>query len=284
VRVRHRLIILAALAVLVLAATVPYGSTAAQTVADPSFYALTQSELPGGAEIIRSLVATNGAVAASNLQPGAPLPAGRLTGYYLEARTHTATGGTGSDLSYLVSFFNNSDDAQTAFNDQQTFWQHELASFGNSAFEENVGTFPAAHLYTLRDANGNTDSDLFFVRDSVLVEVSLADFNTLSRDERDALLLKIARTLESRTQGTPPPITPTDTASPTDTATPTIIPTPTRTPRPTATRKPIATPRKTPTHVPTRTPLPSYGHPVAEPLHCKKGYKVVHGKCKKAAD
>jgi hypothetical protein len=281
VRVRRRFVVVLALVVLLVAALAPRGATHAQTVTDPQFYALTQSELPAGAVITQSEVASNGAIIAGNLQPGAPGPGGWLTGYYLAARTSTPSGGTASVMSYLVSFFDSSDDSQYAFTAREAFWQNELATFGNNAYEENVGDFPAAHLYTLRDANNNTVSELFFVRDATLIEISLADYNTLSRDDRDSLLLSLAQTLLSRTLGTPAPITPTDTATPTITPTPTATLPPTATPKPTRTPKPTPTPRRVPTHTPTRTPLPSYGRPVQEPAKCKKGYKLVKGHCKK---
>jgi hypothetical protein len=281
VRVRRRFVVVLALMVLVVAAVVPRGSTQAQTVADPRFYALTQSELPPGAVITDSEIAKDGALIAGNLQPGAPGPGGWLTGYYLAARTSTPSGGTASVISYLVSFFDNSNDSQYAYSARQAFWQNELATFGNSAYEDNVGDFPAAHLYTLRDANGNTVSELFFVRNAVLVEISLADYNTLSRDERDSLSLSLAGALNSRLLGTPAPITPTDTDTPTVTPTLTATPLPTATPKPTRTPKPTPTPHRTATRTPTRTPIPNYGRPVQEPVKCKKGYKLVHGRCKK---
>jgi len=169
----------------------------AQTAQDPSFFALNQSELPVGFQVTDSRVATNGIVIGQNLQPGKPLPDGRITGYFLRAHVLTSTGGTASILSYLASIFVSNNAAQAAFSDQHDFWQGEVANFGNSAYEEDLGSFFLAHLYTLRYANGNTDSELFFQRGSVFFEVTLQNFGTLSRDQRKAMLLGVAQTLES---------------------------------------------------------------------------------------
>lgn len=277
---RRRIGLVVALLALALAVA-PRGMSVAQTVDDPSFYALTAAELPPGAQIVDSRVATNGAVIEQHLQSGKPLPDGRLTGYYLQARTFTPSGGVESIITYLVSIFDSNRSAQAAFASQQEFWQGELASFGSSAYEDDLGTFFLAHLYTLRDANGNTDSELFFQRGAVLFEVSLQNFGTLSRDDRRALLLGLAGTLESRFNGTPAPFTPTATA------TPTVTPTPTATPRPTATRRPRATPKPTATRTPRPTPRPTarrtqgYGRPIPERPRCRRGYRFIRGHCKK---
>jgi cell division septation protein DedD len=257
----------------------PWRASVAQTVPDPSIFALYPFELPAGAQIVDSRVATNGAVIDQHLQSGRPLPDGRVTGYYLQAKTLTASGGTASVISYLASIFTTNRTAQDAFADQQDFWQSEVVNFGNSAYEEDLGDFFLAHLYTLRDANGNTDSELFFQRGAVFIEVTLQNFGTLSRDERKALLLGIAHTLESRANGTPAPLTPTVTDTPLPTATATVTPKPTRTPRPTATPTRV---KRVPTRTPTPTPQTAYGHPVQESVHCKKGYRLVHGRCTKA--
>jgi hypothetical protein len=265
----------------------PLRQIEAQSAQDPAFFALNQSELPSGFQITDSRVATNGTVIEQNLQPGKPLPDGRVSGYFLQARAVTATGGTASILSYLVSIFVSNNAAQEAFSDQHDFWQSEVASFGASAYEEDLGSFFLAHLYTLRDANGNTDSELFFQRGTIFFEVTLQNFATLSRDQRKAMLLAIAQSLESRSEGTPAPQTPTITPTPLPTATST------RAPRPTATAKPRRTSAAKPTPTrpkPTRTPSTQltptssgtgYGHPVKEGLHCKKGHKLVGTRCRR---
>lgn len=272
----HRAFFLFALAVAALGVA-PLRSTVAQTVPDPSIYALSQFELPPGAQILDSRVATNGSVIDQHLQQGKPLPDGRITGYYLLARTLKDSGGVASVLSYLASVFSSNRDAQQAFVDQQDFWQNEVLTLGPNAYEEDLGDFFLAHLYTLRDANGNTDSELFFQRGAVFFEVSLQNFGTLSRDDRKALLLNIAHTLESRAEGTPPPTTPTVTNTPMPTATRTATPRPTRTPKPTATRI-----RTKPRARASATAMPAYGHPVLERGRCKKGYKLVRGHCTKS--
>jgi hypothetical protein len=266
----------------------PLRQMEAQTAQDPSFFALNQSELPDGFQITDSRIATNGTVIEQNLQQGKPLPDGRVSGYFLRAHAFTATGGTASILSYLVSIFVSNNAAQVAFSDQHDFWQSEVANFGTSAYEEDLGAFFLAHLYTLRDANGNTDSELFFQRGTVFFEVTLQNFGTLSRDQRKAMLVGIAQTLESRSEGTPAPQTPTITPTPLPTATSTPTPRPKATakPRRTTVAKPTATRAK-----PTRTPSShvtatsssgaSYGHPVKEGLHCKKGHKLVGTRCRK---
>ena len=278
----RRLLLIAVLA-LVAFGVQPHRQTDAQTAQDPSFFALNQSELPDGFQITDSRVAANGAVIEQHLQPGKPLPDGRITGYFLQARAATSTGGASSILSYLASIFVSNNAAQVAFSDQHDFWQNEVTTFGNNAYEEDLGSFFLAHLYTLRDANGNTDSELFFQRGTVFFEVSLQNFGTLSRDQRKALLLGIAQTLESRSNGTPAPVTPTITNTPRPTATNTA------TPRPKATAKPrrTATPKPTPSRTPSSRAKPTsgagsnYGHPVKEGLRCKKGHKLVGTRCRK---
>jgi hypothetical protein len=275
--------LVAVLAVLALGVQ-PHRQTNAQTAQDPSFFALNQSELPNGFQITDSRVAANGAVIEQHLQPGKALPDGRITGYFLQARSSTSTGGASSILSYLASIFVSNNAAQVAFSDQHDFWQSEVANFGNNAYEEDLGSFFLAHLYTLRDANGNTDSELFFQRGTVFFEVSLQNFGTLSRDQRKALLLGIAQTLESRSNGTPAPVTPTitDTPRPTPTNTATPRPKATAKARRTATRKPTAVARVTsgPHGKPTAG-ASNYGHPIKEGLRCKKGHKLVGTRCKK---
>jgi photosystem II stability/assembly factor-like uncharacterized protein len=71
---------------------------------------------------------------------------------------------------------------------------------------------------------------------------------------------------------------------PPDTPTPTITPTPTDTPSATDTPTPTATPTGTPTITPTATPTPTITPipTVTIPQSCKKGYKRVKGRCRKA--
>jgi hypothetical protein len=272
---RRRALALIAIVVVLATAQAPRQVSHAQSVVDPSIFALLPLDFPQGSQIADSRVVSNETLAIEHLQIGPPAPAGRLTGYYTQARIPNPSGGFRAFLYFLASIYTDNASATTARQAEDDYWKallHQAPSRVDiEPISSPVGDAGSSRWYAYHDPNGNSHSELFFTRGRFFIEVNFDIFGApiagsdLQAVQQIAVALDtIALTGKSRATPTP---TATPTATPTSTPTPTA--TPTRTPvPPTAT----ATPPK-PVQEATRTSK--------KPPKCKKGQKLVKGKCKK---
>lgn len=258
--------LLAVMLVLAIAVLSPQGRSAAQSGVNPSVFALTASDFPPGSQIVDSGVASNADVALRHMQIGPGAPAGRITGYYMQARSFSGAGNLQLVTSYLISLYPTAENADIAFNQQTDFWRGLLRS-GAMERPLDAGAYGdpgREHWYVLSSASGDTHSELFFRRGSVFVELNLDSYGAGPGADAVDAFLAMGKKLDL-VAGHPP------TATRVPTATATATSRPTSTPRPTAT----STPR--PTSAPTLAAI----KPVKETKPCQKGYKRVHGKCQK---
>lgn len=269
---RRLITVLLALTVILIAA--PYRFSSAQSAPDPTAFALPQSAFPPGSQIVDSAVAANTDVDVRYFQLGPAPPAGRLTGYYMQARAYDSSGRLRLVTSYLVSIYATTAAADTAFTNQWAYW-HTITQATENPLPLNAYGDPGRyHWFAVTDSSANTHSELFFERGAIVVQMNLDSFGGPATAADVQAFLAMATTLDTRA-GRPPTLTPT----PTTTATRTPVPTRTPTPRPTS--RPTARPKPRPHPGATRTPTLPAVKPIKETPPCKKGQRRVKGKCRK---
>jgi hypothetical protein len=245
------------LALLLLAALAP--PAFAQSAPDPTAYALPASVFPPGSQVLASRVADNFDVALRHDQEGPQPTAGRVTGYYMLAQSMADSGSVRLATSYLVSIFDTSGHAASAFDQQNDYWHGLNPSSVHAQPAPALGDPGRARWYTQTDGNGDAHSELFFQRGTVLVELNLYSFQSVPTDADTASFLEMGGALDGAAQH---PVSATLTPTATSTLTPTLEPTATpKKPRPTATTNAVS--------------------PQPETKPCKKGFKRVHGKCRR---
>jgi hypothetical protein len=243
-------------------------STQAQSTLDPTVFAAPLSVVTAdGGTVTVQRVEDNVTAAADPmfLRPSGTTgrslsQQGRQTGFQADFLVGTV------GYAYSASIFQSSSQAGAAFLAQQAFWKAGSTDPTNSENPiTNVGDVGLADWWVGATVSSGTVyavNEEFFARGRILVEVYLiisADDITALGTSPFALQDALSQNLDQIA------------------VTANIAPTATSTPLPTSTPKPTATPRPAPT-----------AKPVAHTsVKCKKGYKVVKGKCvrkkKKAA-
>jgi hypothetical protein len=224
---------------------------------DPQQLALPQSALPAGAVLQTNTVSDNADADKSNfhvLHPSSYESLGRVTGYH-QIFTFPLQGSTvGTD--YLASEFGSASQATAAMN--ESIGPNSLVAIIGKPLDQPCTAGDTCQAYYGTNPLSPTNKVVFgvFVRGPILVEtasqVPASAFDQLEPALETALygLLGAADSQAKLALGE-------------TSATNTPAPTATNTPLPTATPKPKA--KSKPKHV-----------------TCKKGYKLVKGKCKKA--
>ncbi len=189
---------------------------------------------------------------------------GRITGYRMDF--HYTISGAAAGTEYLASIFPSATKAQAAMND----------AIGPGSLLAIIGS-PLAHQCTVGDVckaysgpvPGSTNQAVvaIFTDGPILVETA----TQVAADRFDALEPTLESTLFSLLAAADAQVKAVLNGKGGDTNTPTPTLTATNAPMPTATA------------TATDTPVPPTATPTKKPkiLHCKKGYKVVNGKCKK---
>ncbi len=292
----------------VLLATLPANASRSHavdpTTINPAQLKLPDAALPAGTAIDHSAVSDNPDADAITTPPdkfpsqlrilhqtpyGNETPGqaglGRLTGYRMDF--HYTISGAAAGTEYLASIFPSAAKAQAAMND----------AIGPGSLLAIIGS-PLAHQCTVGDlckaysgpVPGSTNQAVvaIFTDGPILVEtatqVPAARFDALEPMLESTLFsllaaadvqVKAVLNGQGGNTNTPAP-TLTATNTPTATATATATATSTDTPVP-----PTATPTKKPTVLHCKKGYTIVSGKCKKTPHCKKGYKVVKGKCKK---
>jgi hypothetical protein len=141
----------------------------------PAFFALPGAAFPPHCTVLQSHVEPNRSIGRDNiLHFGKSFThEGRLTGYFMDA-IQGRRSSPHSDTSYLVSLFTTTEQASSAFSEQQYYWD-ALTSHGGSAQETlPVGAYgdPGFQaLYSVRLPTGANFAELLFVRGPIFIEV-----------------------------------------------------------------------------------------------------------------
>jgi len=288
----------------VLLAALPANASRSQavdpTTINPAQLKLPDSALPAGTGIDHSAVSDNPDADAITTPPdnfpsqlrilhqtpyGNETPGqaglGRLTGYRMDF--HYTISGAAAGTEYLASIFPSVAKAQAAMND----------AIGSGSLLTIIGS-PLAHQCTVGDmckaysgpVPGSTNQAVvaIFTDGPILVETA----TQVPADRFDALEPSIESILFSLLAAADLQVKAVLNGQGGVTATATPMLTSTNTPTPTATATATDTPVPA-TATPTKTPKVLHckkGHKVVngkckKPPYCKKGYKLVHGKCKK---
>lgn len=267
-----------------LVAMMPHDTSRAQSSAlDLSPFAVPAQDFPAGSAIVVSQPVTAGDLLSQHLHIGPDLPSAPVAGYYLQAVAHDNAGAVRLVTSILVSVLASPDLSAAAFNLQDGYWQNLSVSAPGTVQALNlqgaqIGDSGFNRGYMLRDPNGHTHSEIFFVRGQIFVELYLDSFSQQPQLGDTQSFMALAVEIDAIALHEVQPAFPLPTAR--STATPVPSDTPLPTTPPTATDTPMPTMTPTPAPTATATPLPQY-KPVRERPRCKKGYRFQHGKCKR---
>jgi hypothetical protein len=162
----------AAVAAFLLPLLMPAGALA-QTRLHPAVFALSPTAFPAGSQVVRSGIETNHRLLVDQaghfgLPPGV---LGRRTGYYMDAVEGDQTVAVRTYTSYLVSIFRSARQAQTAYDVRWDNWFAENYFTSPVAPPIRVGVGGAEALFHTLDPSLPPETELFFRRGAVLVEV-----------------------------------------------------------------------------------------------------------------
>jgi cell division septation protein DedD len=267
---RRRLVVVVALASLIgsaLFSALPAGASHPGTL-DPALLRLPSSGLPAGSVVDHDAVSDNADADGAPSPDGHPARTyqlhhqlydvlGRITGYRMDF--HFNDGGVEIEGGYLASIFATPDAAKAAMND--AVGQDSIIAYVGHKLPDACTAGDACQAYYGPNPNepGKTGMIVIFTRGPILMEVAAQvpndSFNQLETS-MEASLFGLAATLDALAQQALGAPSTGGSSTPTPTATATSIPVP-----------PPAAPTKTATKTSKK--------------HCKKGYKLKHGKCKK---
>ena len=190
--------LMAVMLVLAVALLSSHDRSSAQTTRDPASFALSAADFPPGSQIVESEVASNEEVAFRHLQIGPPLPAGRTTGYYMQARSYDSAGKIRLVVSYLVSLYTTADTADAAFNGETEFWRGLVGAGAQvrPLDADLYGEPGRQHWFAFSSASGDTHSELFFRRGSVFVQMNLDTYGSGTTPLDVDAFLAMAHTLD----------------------------------------------------------------------------------------
>ena len=140
----------------------------------PTYFSLPASAFPSPSTVIRSHVEPNRRIARDNvLHYGKSFAhEGRTTGYFMEA-VERRQSSPRSDTSYLVSVFPTSEQASSAFGEQNYYWNAQATHGGSAQVPLQIayGDGDHAALYTVGLPTGVILTELLFARGPIFVEV-----------------------------------------------------------------------------------------------------------------